>query len=32
MVHHLHVVVRVTTAHQLAVAEIRQREMSHEAE
>ena len=32
MAHHLRVVVRVTTALQLAVAVIRQREMSHEAE
>jgi len=32
MVRPLHVVVHVTIAHQLAVAVIRQREMSHEAE
>ncbi len=32
MAHHLRVVARVTTALQLAVAVIRQRGMSHEAE
>jgi len=32
MVHRLRVVVRVTTAHRPAVAVIRQREMSREAE
>ncbi len=32
MAHRLRVDVRATTAHRLAVAVIRQREMSHEAE